>query len=149
MRRRLEPVPDGVERVSMMPDDAVRTYANHPRSVVVALTHDPKLDDMALLDALNSPAFYVGAIGSQLNSDRRRERLQTLGITDRTTAASACPRRPAARQSRRTRDRVVHHGRGHETAKQCGADRRAGSSRCMKPTSTGTLLAAAQETAGA
>ena len=77
-----EPVPDGVERVSMMPDDAVRTYVNHPRSVVVALTHDPKLDDMALLDALNSPAFYVGAIGSKLNCTRRRERLQTLGLTD-------------------------------------------------------------------
>jgi len=76
-----EMVPDGVERVSMMPDEAVHTYVNHPRSVVVALTHDPKLDDMALLDALNSPAFYVGAIGSQLNSESRRERLQTLGLT--------------------------------------------------------------------
>lgn len=76
-----DPVPDGVERVRMMPDEAVQAYVNHPRSVVVALTHDPKLDDMALLDALNSPAFYVGAIGSQLNSTRRRERLQTLGLT--------------------------------------------------------------------
>jgi xanthine dehydrogenase accessory factor len=76
-----ETVPDGVERVSMMPDEAVHAYVNQPRSVVVALTHDPKLDDMALVDALNSPAFYVGAIGSQLNSERRRARLQTLGLT--------------------------------------------------------------------
>ena len=76
-----EAVPDGVERVCIMPDEAVLAYAKHPRSVVVALTHDPKLDDMALLDALNSPAFYVGAIGSQQNSDLRRERLQTLGLT--------------------------------------------------------------------
>jgi xanthine dehydrogenase accessory factor len=42
---------------------------------VVALTHDPKLDDMALLQALKSPAFYVGALGSTVNNQRRRERL--------------------------------------------------------------------------
>jgi xanthine dehydrogenase accessory factor len=77
----VDTVPDGVERVSMMPDDAVRAYVQQPRSVVVALTHDPKLDDMALFDALQSPAFYVGALGSQLNSERRRARLQTLGLT--------------------------------------------------------------------
>jgi xanthine dehydrogenase accessory factor len=41
----------------------------------VALTHDPKLDDMALLEALKSPAFYVGALGSAVNNQRRRERL--------------------------------------------------------------------------
>ncbi|NNJ93612.1 MAG: XdhC family protein [Halobacteria archaeon] len=76
-----EPLPQGVERVGMMPDEAVQTCVNHPRSVVVALTHDPKLDDMALFEALNSQAFYVGAIGSKLNSERRRERLQALGLT--------------------------------------------------------------------
>ena len=75
-------LPAGVERVCLMPDEAVQAYVNHPRSVVVALTHDPKLDDMALLDALQSPAFYVGAIGSRLNSARRRERLRSLGLTD-------------------------------------------------------------------
>ena len=75
-----EPVPAGVERLTMMPDEAVQACVTHPRSAVVALTHDPKLDDLALLDALQSPAFYVGAIGSQLNSTRRRERLQTLGL---------------------------------------------------------------------
>jgi xanthine dehydrogenase accessory factor len=46
-----------------------------PRSAVVALTHDPKLDDMALLEALKSPAFYVGALGSHANNDKRRARL--------------------------------------------------------------------------
>ena len=72
---------DGCIIVNSMPDDAVQTYANHARSIVVALTHDPKLDDMALLDALSSPAFYVGAIGSKLNCDKRRERLKTMGVT--------------------------------------------------------------------
>jgi xanthine dehydrogenase accessory factor len=42
---------------------------------VVATTHDPKLDDMALLEALKSPAFYVGALGSRVNNGKRRERL--------------------------------------------------------------------------
>jgi xanthine dehydrogenase accessory factor len=71
---------DGCEIVTSMPDDAVRTYASHARSIVVALTHDPRLDDMALLDALSSPAFYVGAIGSKLNCEKRRERLKTMGV---------------------------------------------------------------------
>ena len=72
---------EGTELSSLMPDDAVQEYAQQPRSVVIALTHDPKLDDMALMDALNSPAFYVGAIGSQRNCDARRERLKELGLT--------------------------------------------------------------------
>lgn len=71
----------GTELTTLMPDDAVQLYTQQPRSIVVALTHDPKLDDMALMDALNSSAFYVGAIGSQRNSDLRRQRLKTLGIS--------------------------------------------------------------------
>jgi xanthine dehydrogenase accessory factor len=71
----------GVERLNCMPDEAVQACSGNPRCVVLALTHDPRLDDMALLDALQSPAFYVGAIGSRQNSDRRRERLGTLGVS--------------------------------------------------------------------
>lgn len=72
---------EGTVVTTLMPDDAVRKYANHERSIVIALTHDPKLDDLALLDALASPAFYVGAIGSQGNCDARRIRLQQMGIS--------------------------------------------------------------------
>jgi xanthine dehydrogenase accessory factor len=72
---------EGTRLTSLMPDDAVQEYAQQPRSVVIALTHDPKLDDMALMDALASPAFYVGAIGSQRNCDARRKRLKELGLT--------------------------------------------------------------------
>lgn len=72
---------DGVERVHVMPDAAVETFASHPRCAVVALTHDPRLDDMALLEALKSPAFYIGALGSKRNSELRRERLGELGLT--------------------------------------------------------------------
>jgi xanthine dehydrogenase accessory factor len=65
----------GATLVAGMPDDAVLELALDPRSAVVALTHDPKLDDMVLLEALKSPAFYVGALGSRVNNQRRRERL--------------------------------------------------------------------------
>jgi len=65
----------GVEVVHAMPDDLVVDLKLDSRSAVVALTHDPKLDDLALMEALRSPAFYVGAIGSRLNNARRRERL--------------------------------------------------------------------------
>ena len=67
----------GARLVAGMPDDVVLELALDPHSAVVALTHDPKLDDMALLEALKSPAFYVGALGSRANSDRRRDRLLT------------------------------------------------------------------------
>lgn len=72
---------EGTELTPLMPDEAVQHYAQSVRSVVVALTHDPKLDDMALLDALVSPAFYVGAIGSQRNCEARRDRLRQMDLT--------------------------------------------------------------------
>lgn len=65
----------GTTLLAGMPDDAVIELGLDPHSAVVALTHDPKLDDMVLLEALKSPAFYVGALGSRLNNERRRERL--------------------------------------------------------------------------
>ncbi|MFW0757512.1 XdhC family protein [Pseudomonas sp. H11T01] len=64
-----------------MPDDAVLSIETDERTAIVALTHDPRLDDMALLTALNSRAFYVGALGSRVNSQKRRENLAELGLT--------------------------------------------------------------------
>ena len=58
-----------------MPDDVVRSMGMDAHTAIVAATHDPKLDDMALLEALRSPAFYVGAIGSRANNAKRRQRL--------------------------------------------------------------------------
>jgi xanthine dehydrogenase accessory factor len=52
------------------------------RCAVVALTHDPKLDDMALMEALKSRAFYVGALGSRANNAKRRERLKLFDLSD-------------------------------------------------------------------
>jgi xanthine dehydrogenase accessory factor len=65
-----------------MPDDVVMDLTLDDHSAVVALTHDPKLDDMALLEALKSPAFYVGALGSRGNTAKRRERLKLFDLRD-------------------------------------------------------------------
>ena len=66
-----------------MPDDTVTAIKPDGHTAIIALTHDPKLDDLALMEALASPAFYVGAIGSRLNQAKRKERLQEhFGLTD-------------------------------------------------------------------
>ncbi|MDD5334098.1 MAG: XdhC family protein [Rhodoferax sp.] len=77
----------GVNVLGEMPDDVVIAFKPDKRSCVVALTHDPKLDDLALLEALNSEAFYVGAIGSRRNNQARHERLrQHFGMSEQTLA---------------------------------------------------------------
>jgi xanthine dehydrogenase accessory factor len=64
-----------------MPDDLVLELQLDPHSAVVAVTHDPKLDDLVLLEALKSPAFYIGALGSRGNTSKRRERLAMFDLT--------------------------------------------------------------------
>jgi xanthine dehydrogenase accessory factor len=74
--------PDRVDRlISAWPDEALAQLKLTPSTAVAMLTHDPKLDDPALLVALPSPAFYVGALGSQTTQARRRERLLAQGLT--------------------------------------------------------------------
>ena len=63
------------------PDDVVQAMNLDAHSAVVAITHDPKLDDAALLEALKSPAFYVGALGSKANNDKRRKRLADFDLS--------------------------------------------------------------------
>src|SRR5258706_13695545 len=64
-----------------MPDDVVHEMQLDPHSAVVAVTHDPKLDDMVLLEALKSPAFYIGALGSRSNTAKRQERLAMFDLS--------------------------------------------------------------------
>ena len=71
----------GVELKRGYPDDVVLELNLDAHSAVVALTHDPKLDDVALLEALKSPAFYVGALGSKANNDKRRQRLAEFDLS--------------------------------------------------------------------
>jgi xanthine dehydrogenase accessory factor len=71
----------GIALVKTMPDDTVIEMQLDERCAVVALTHDPKLDDLALMEALKSPAFYVGALGSRANNAKRRERLREFDVS--------------------------------------------------------------------
>ena len=72
---------DGVRKITDMPDDAVRAHANDPATAIVALTHDPRIDDMGLMEALSTDAFYIGAMGSSRTSVTRRERLLDLDVS--------------------------------------------------------------------
>ncbi len=65
-----------------LPEDAVLEFATDHHSVVLALTHDPNLDDSALIEALPSNAFYVGALGSRANNERRKKRLVGIGVEE-------------------------------------------------------------------
>lgn len=76
----------GVELSKMMPDDYLVSLKLDRHTAVVALTHDPKQDDLALLEALKSEAFYVGAIGSRKHQESRRERLLEFGISQQELA---------------------------------------------------------------
>ena len=71
----------GVALERDMPDDVIARMNLDGHSAVVALTHDPKLDDLALMEGLKSAAFYVGAIGSKKNNDARRERLKEFDVS--------------------------------------------------------------------
>ena len=72
---------DGVKTTSRLPDDVVRERFSNPYSGIIALAHDPRVDDMALMEALKTDAFYIGAMGSERTSAARRKRLPELGLT--------------------------------------------------------------------
>ncbi len=71
----------GVPLSRSMPDDWVSEQRPDGRTAVLAMAHDPKLDDLALMEALKTRAFYVGAIGSCATTARRKERLMLFGVT--------------------------------------------------------------------
>jgi xanthine dehydrogenase accessory factor len=72
---------EGVTLSRQMPDDLVIAMNLDAHSALVAVTHDPKLDDLALMEALKTPAFYVGALGSRRNNDTRRQRLLQFDVS--------------------------------------------------------------------
>lgn len=71
----------GVQFIKGMPDDVMQELGIDTHTAIVALTHDPKIDDLALIDALQSKAFYVGALGSLTNTLKRKERLREFNVT--------------------------------------------------------------------
>jgi xanthine dehydrogenase accessory factor len=73
---------EGAKWVYGMPDDVVLDIQADAHTAIVAVTHDPKLDDMALLEALKSDAFYVGALGAVKNQEKRRARLRSFDLSE-------------------------------------------------------------------
>jgi xanthine dehydrogenase accessory factor len=71
----------GAQFIKGMPDDVMQELGIDSHTAIVALTHDPKIDDLALIDALQSEAFYVGALGSLTNTLKRKERLREFNVT--------------------------------------------------------------------
>ncbi|MCB1615074.1 MAG: XdhC family protein [Pseudomonadales bacterium] len=72
----------GARAVCAMPDELLLKEACDPRSAIIALAHDPRVDDMGLMEAFNTDAFFIGAMGSLRTSEARRLRLLELGVTE-------------------------------------------------------------------
>jgi xanthine dehydrogenase accessory factor len=70
-----------VRLVTTMPDDTILSQAADVHSAIVAVTHDPRIDDMGLMVAFNTDAFYIGAMGSRATTEKRKERLAALGVS--------------------------------------------------------------------
>lgn len=81
----------GTELETASPDDVVRARITDARSAVITLTHDPRVDDLALMEALESQAFYVGALGSERTTQARRERLRALDLPEPAIARLRAP----------------------------------------------------------
>lgn len=82
---------EGVHLSADLPDDVVRDQFSNPYSGIIALAHDPRVDDMALMEALKTNAFYIGAMGSERTSANRRLRLPELGLSDEEIARLHAP----------------------------------------------------------
>ncbi|MNP18396.1 putative xanthine dehydrogenase subunit A [compost metagenome] len=70
---------EGVALIKMLPATYISQGGCHAATAIVALTHDPRLDDLTLLEAIRTPAFYIGAMGSRRTSDKRLERVRRIG----------------------------------------------------------------------
>lgn len=81
----------GVKLVRAWPRDVLRASALDHRSAVVALAHDPKIDEPALLVALDTPAFYIGALGSRTTHEKRLRSLREQGATDESLTRIRAP----------------------------------------------------------
>ena len=80
-----------VETILGLPDDVVREHAADEHCAVITLSHDPRVDDMALMEALDSACWYVGALGSVRTTEKRLQRLAQLGLSDDALAKLHAP----------------------------------------------------------
>ena len=119
-----ERFPD-VKVIAEWPDEALPPLNVDRYTAFVALTHDPKIDDPALLHALSRDCFYIGALGSRKTHARRVERLKAQGVSDADRRAHSRADRARYRRGVAGRDRRRHHGADHRAAAR-GGRRRAG-----------------------
>lgn len=80
-----------VEKILGLPDDVVREHAADEHCAVITLSHDPRVDDMALMEALDSACWYVGALGSVRTTEKRLQRLSQLGLSSDALARLHAP----------------------------------------------------------
>ena len=80
-----------VEKILGLPDDVVRKHAADEHCAVITLSHDPRVDDMALMEALDSACWYVGALGSVRTTTKRLQRLSQLGLSSDALARLHAP----------------------------------------------------------
>ena len=80
-----------VEKILALPDDVVREHAADEHCAVITLSHDPRVDDMALMEALDSACWYVGALGSVRTTEKRLQRLSQLGLSSGALARLHAP----------------------------------------------------------
>lgn len=73
---------EGIELQSVLPSLFIGSGAAHAATAIVALTHDPRIDDLAMIEAVRTPAFYIGVMGSKRTSEKRAERLKRSGGLD-------------------------------------------------------------------
>jgi len=86
-----ERIPTADRLIAKWPEDAIADVAPDHQTAIVVLTHDDKFDEPALIAALDTEAFYIGALGSRRNQERRRERLLEAGLTEEQLARISGP----------------------------------------------------------
>ena len=85
-------LPSGVTLYTdILPDDLIQRQFNDRSCAIVALAHDPRVDDLGLIAALETEAFYVGGLGSAITSEKRLERLESLGVSKSRLSALHAP----------------------------------------------------------
>ena len=82
---------EGVTLIQGMPDDVIRAQPALNHTAILALTHDPRIDDMGLMEALTTDAFYIGAMGSERTSENRRKRMLLLDVSEQQLGALHAP----------------------------------------------------------
>jgi xanthine dehydrogenase accessory factor len=86
-----ERIPSADQLIAKWPEEAIAEVAPDHQTAVVVLTHDDKFDEPALMAALDTEAFYIGALGSRRNQERRRERLLEAGVSEEALARIVGP----------------------------------------------------------